>query len=54
LQRVTLSGRGTGEANVDLDIPDGYSRNSLNILVVSDGWRDIKVKKSVAWKIEEN
>jgi antiviral helicase SLH1 len=53
LQRLTLSGRGAGESNVELDIPEGYVDTSLKIIVVSDGWRDIKVEKSIAWEAEE-
>ena len=53
LQRLTLSGRG-GDSSVELDIPEGYEGDSLKIIVVSDGWRDIKVEKTFAWKKEEN
>jgi len=52
LQRLTLSGRGAGEGNVELDIPAGYVGSSLKIVVISDGWRDIKVEKSIAWEAE--
>jgi antiviral helicase SLH1 len=53
LQRLTLSGRGAGESSVELDIPAGYVGNSLKIMVISDGWRDIKVEKSIAWEAEQ-
>lgn len=53
LQRITLSGRGAGENSVELDIPAGYVGDSLKIIVVSDGWRDIKVEESIAWEPEQ-
>jgi len=53
LRRLTLSGRGAGDGNIELEIPDGYAGDSLKIIVVSDGWRDIRVEKAVDWKFVE-
>lgn len=51
LQRLTLSGRGAGNGSVELEIPDGYAAAALKIIVVSDGWRNIKVVKTIHWTV---
>jgi len=49
LQRVTLSGRGGGDASVQLDIP-AFDGDSVMVRVLSDGWRGVDEEKQVKWK----
>jgi len=54
LQRLTLSGRGGGEGNVELELPANFAGDSVVVKVLSDGWRGVEVEKIVAWKHSEN
>jgi hypothetical protein len=50
LERLTLSGRGGGEGSVNFQIPPDYTEESLEVRVLSDGWRGVDLEKRVSWK----
>lgn len=50
LQRVTLSSRGRRDAKVDVEIPAVYTGDTVNLRILSDGWRGLDVEKTVPWK----
>lgn len=54
LQRLTLSGKGGCEGNVNIEIPVEYTANSLVVRVLSDGWRGVDVERTVPWKVTES
>ena len=50
LQRLTMSGHGGREGRVEVTVPDQFTGESVTVRVLSDGWRGVDVKNSIAWK----